>query len=96
MQMKCLRTNPSRRPLHILANIQGMFFNQHIKNIARLQFLPAFFLYRFVLYFSATIFTLFAIRLNWIGPDPTRLDSTLLDAMRFESLRIRSIYLIAF
>lgn len=24
--------------LHILANIQGMFFNQHIKNIARLQF----------------------------------------------------------
>jgi len=42
MQIKCLGTNANRRPLHILANIQGMFFNQHIKNIARLQFLPSF------------------------------------------------------
>lgn len=71
----------NRRSLHILANIQGMFFNQHIKNIARLQFL---------LLFCFFFFNNFS-RSDWFRPDSTRIVSN-----RIVSRRIRSIYLIAF
>lgn len=65
----------NRRSLHILANIQGMFFNQHIKNIARLQFLLLF------CFFFSTISR------DPIGFDPTRLESYRIASYRGEFVR---------
>jgi len=75
----------NRRSLHILANIQGMFFNQHIKNIARLQFLLLFCFFFFQQFL--------AIRLVSTRLDSNRIESHRIAANSLDLFNCILIYL---